>query len=69
MGHDFFHMGGYGGYIWAAYGLVFLVLIALAWLSFREQKINGLRATMLKTARSSQRQRNQAEPHSNETGT
>ncbi|GAK32473.1 hypothetical protein JCM17846_04400 [Iodidimonas nitroreducens] len=55
MGHEFFHMGGYGGYIWAAYGLVFLVLIALAWLSWREQKINGLRAEMLKAARSRRR--------------
>ena len=26
---SFFHMGGYGGYIWPSYGLVLLVLVGI----------------------------------------
>ena len=25
---EFFHMGGYGFYVWSAYGVTFLVLVA-----------------------------------------
>jgi len=37
---EFLHMGGYGGYVWPAYGIAALVLIALIWDSLR-----GLRAS------------------------
>jgi len=26
--HEFFHMGGYGFYVWSAYGVTFIVLVA-----------------------------------------
>lgn len=32
---DFFHMGGYGSYVWPAYGVVALVLIWQWWRSCR----------------------------------
>jgi heme exporter protein D len=32
--HEFFHMGGYAGFVWTAYGLTALVLV-LNWLSAR----------------------------------
>jgi heme exporter protein D len=37
---EFLNMGGYGGYVWPAYGIAALVLIALVWDSLR-----GLRAS------------------------
>jgi heme exporter protein D len=32
---EFFAMGGYGGYVWTAYGVAALVLIGLVWHSLR----------------------------------
>jgi heme exporter protein D len=37
---EFFAMGGYGGYVWAAYGVAAAVLIGLVW-----QSLRGLRAS------------------------
>lgn len=28
---EFLHMGGYGGFVWSAYGIALLVLIANVW--------------------------------------
>jgi len=43
---DFLHMGGYGGYVWTAYGLTTLVLV-LNWVSARrseaEQRLLAVR--------------------------
>jgi heme exporter protein D len=43
---DFFHMGGYAGYVWTSYGLATLVLV-LNWTSARrseaEQRLLALR--------------------------
>lgn len=45
---DFLDMGGYGGYVWTAYGLTATVLV-LNWVSARrseaEQKLLALRRT------------------------
>lgn len=35
---DFFAMGGYGFYVWLAYGLSFLAIALLIWQSQRETK-------------------------------
>ncbi|MBF4101627.1 heme exporter protein CcmD [Mannheimia haemolytica] len=35
---DFFAMGGYGFYVWLSYGVSFIAMIGLIWLSRREQK-------------------------------
>ena len=32
---EFLHMGGYAGYVWPAYGIAALGLIALVWNSLR----------------------------------
>jgi len=40
--HDFIHMGGYADYVWAAYGVVFIVLIGNLFIAKR-QKINLFR--------------------------
>ncbi|MDD0824526.1 heme exporter protein CcmD [Mannheimia sp. AT1] len=34
----FFDMGGYGFYVWLSYGVTFLAMGILIWLSRREQK-------------------------------
>jgi heme exporter protein D len=43
---EFFHMGGYAGYVWTSYGLATLVLV-LNWTSARrseaEQRLLALR--------------------------
>ena len=36
---DFLHMGGYGGYVWSAYAIAAVVLIANAALSRRAERI------------------------------
>lgn len=36
---DFFAMGGYGFYVWLAYGLSFLAVGLLVWQSKREPKL------------------------------
>ncbi|AKO36527.1 heme exporter protein CcmD [[Haemophilus] ducreyi] len=35
---DFFAMGNYYFYVWLSYGLAFLAVGGLIWLSYREQK-------------------------------
>ena len=47
--HDFFDMGGYGGYVWGAYAVFFVVLAfdavaASIWMS-RLQQISGVSTT------------------------
>lgn len=32
---EFIHMGGYGSYVWSAFGLTFVVLLATVWLTKR----------------------------------
>lgn len=34
---DFLHMGGYGTYVWSAYGAVAVVLLWQWWQSFRSK--------------------------------
>ena len=34
---EFFHMGGYGGFVWTSYGLTTLVLV-LNWISARRSE-------------------------------
>lgn len=36
--HDFLAMGGYGFYVWLAYGISFLACGILVWLSKREPR-------------------------------
>jgi len=38
--HEFFHMGGYGAYVWPAYGVSVAVLILMTWLTVRAYKKN-----------------------------
>jgi heme exporter protein CcmD len=40
----FIDMGGYGGYVWACYGLTFVVLLGLAWTSRRSLAAEATRA-------------------------
>jgi heme exporter protein D len=48
---DFFTMGGYGAYVWSAFGFTFLVLIGLLLQSWRaarakERELVELRSTL-----------------------
>lgn len=36
---EFLHMGGYGGYVWSAYAIAAIVLIANALLSRRAEQV------------------------------
>lgn len=36
---EFFHMGGYASYVWAAYGLSAIVVGAAIWWSLRDYRI------------------------------
>jgi len=42
---DFFHMGGYAGYVWSCYGLTLVVLLGNLWFARRELDSQVLRAT------------------------
>ena len=46
---EFIQMGGYGPYVWSAFGLSFTVLLATVWLTKR-----GLRQTRERLARRQQ---------------
>ena len=35
---EIIHMGGYGNYVWSAFGLTFVVLLATVWLTKRSQQ-------------------------------
>jgi len=36
---EFFHMGGYGFYIWTSYGLAFIVLLANFIIPLQQEKV------------------------------
>lgn len=36
---DFFNMGGYGFYVWLAYGVSFVAILLLAVYSYREKEV------------------------------
>ena len=42
--HDFFAMGGYGLYVWGAYGVTVLCIAAELWLLRRRTRTPHLRA-------------------------
>jgi len=56
---DFLAMGGYGGFIWTAYGTVALVLIGLLIISLRELRTSTAEVAALET-NSPRRRRNTA---------
>lgn len=35
---EFLHMGGYGSYVWSSYGVTFLALVILLWVSWRSAR-------------------------------
>ncbi len=35
---EFFYMGGYGFYVWASYGLAFVLLLAILLASIRQRR-------------------------------
>jgi heme exporter protein D len=48
---SFFAMGGYGAYVWAAYGFAILVMLGLLWQSLRlarkrQAELEALKETM-----------------------
>ena len=45
----FFHMGGYGFYVWMSYGIVFVVLAANVWWPMRSAR--ALRARLARQRR------------------
>ncbi|WP_259781596.1 heme exporter protein CcmD [Aestuariispira ectoiniformans] len=50
---EFFHMGGYAGYVWSSYGLALVVMIALlvsSWISWRRNE-NTLKALQVARTR------------------
>ncbi|WP_032092315.1 MULTISPECIES: heme exporter protein CcmD [Pasteurellaceae] len=51
---DFIHMGGYGFYVWLAYGISFIVILALI-----IQSIAGKRALFKDIKRQQQREQRQ----------
>lgn len=49
-------MGGYGGYVWAAFGFALIVMVALLWQSWQAQRrstgeLDQLRSTIRGTSR------------------
>lgn len=48
---DFLAMGGYGAFVWSAYGLAALVLGGLAFASWRRQRRLGRDAERIRGAR------------------
>jgi heme exporter protein D len=46
---EFFHMGGYAFYVWTAYGLAAVVIIANIWVPLRCQR--SIREDILRRAR------------------
>lgn len=35
---DFIHMNGHGSFVWASYGITFLLVFGLIWFTFAERK-------------------------------
>ncbi|HRY24041.1 MAG: heme exporter protein CcmD [Geminicoccaceae bacterium] len=38
---EFIEMGGYGGYVWSAFGFTLVLTLGLAWQSWRQQRQRG----------------------------
>jgi heme exporter protein D len=57
---DFLAMGGYGGFIWSAYGAVAVILIGLLVISLRELRTTSAEVAALE-ANSPRRRRNNAD--------
>ncbi|MBI5164609.1 MAG: heme exporter protein CcmD [Magnetospirillum sp.] len=51
----FFAMGGYAGYIWPAYGLALVVMVAVLVLSFRDARARETELDLLQQARGRRR--------------
>lgn len=49
--HEFLSMGGYGAYVWAAYGATFGVLVALFWQSWQRARKRTAEAERLRAER------------------
>ncbi len=49
---DFWAMGNYGFYVWLSYGVSFLVMAGLIWLSRREEKqiLQGVKKELVREA-------------------
>jgi heme exporter protein D len=47
---EFLHMGGYGGFVWAAFATTFVVLVALLVVSLRGLRENEARLAELNGA-------------------
>ena len=45
--HTFFAMGGFGGYVWSAYGLALIAVIGL-WVSAQRRKTQALHELVTK---------------------
>ncbi|MEZ5862656.1 MAG: heme exporter protein CcmD [Geminicoccaceae bacterium] len=41
-------MGGYGGYVWSAFGFTLALTLGLAWQSWRQQRLRGAELTELR---------------------
>jgi len=54
----FFHMGGYAGYVWSAYGITFVILIVIVLWSARQLKTTKQRS--LRRAKAHRKQRRYA---------
>ncbi len=51
----FFEMGGYAGFVWPAFGLTAVVMVALVVSTLRQLAQNRRRLEMLETAQASQK--------------
>jgi heme exporter protein D len=57
---DYFAMGGYGGFVWPAYGLAAIVFIGLAWVSFASARTQARLLEKLKAQSPHRKRRAQA---------
>lgn len=53
---EFFSMGGYGGFVWSAYGVAALLLIGLAVISLRNLRARQAEVSVLEAASPRRRQ-------------
>jgi heme exporter protein D len=62
---EFFAMHGYGGYVWSAYGVFFVALVADAIMPLlrRRRALSGLRSRLKREAARSTRQPASHEPN------
>lgn len=47
---EFLNMGGYAFYVWSCYGIAALVIVALAWQSLRDWRVQSSLAEELEKA-------------------